>query len=63
MREDDRQDVREQPETETCHQCDRGGDLTRDEAGLSLCKACRDDILRQQQFIDWGFGEAPDDLG
>lgn len=50
---------------DTCQRCGSSSDLIpdRDIADLFLCKRCTDEIGRQQQFIDWGFGEAPDDLG
>ncbi len=48
-----------------CQRCGTTEELIpdRDVPDLFLCKTCTDVIARQQQFIDWGFGEAPDDLG
>ena len=52
------------PDDAACDQCGgTDGGLTRDPTGNFLCRICDDDLKRQQQFIDWGFGEAPDDLG
>ena len=62
-REDE--DRREALPQDTCQRCGVAEMLIpdRDIAGLFLCQKCTDEIARQQQFIDWGFGEAPDDLG
>jgi hypothetical protein len=50
---------------DACQSCGTTDELIRDRdiEGLFLCRSCKDAIARQQQFIDWGFGEAPDDLG
>lgn len=50
---------------DACQRCGASDELIpdRDLADHFLCRVCTDSIGRQQQFIDWGFGEAPDDLG
>jgi hypothetical protein len=50
---------------DACQRCGTDRELIadRDIADHFLCRSCTDEIARQQQFIDWGFGEAPDDLG
>jgi hypothetical protein len=50
---------------DACQRCGTTEGLIpdRDVADLYLCTGCTQEIARQQQFIDWGFGEAPDDLG
>jgi hypothetical protein len=62
---------RDEEQFRSCDNCGQAGtrgpeaDLIpdRDLEGHWLCVSCIEALERQQQFVDWGFGEAPDDLG